>query len=264
MALRTTAFALMPGGIRSNGRLARVLSAVAAGTFSATELQESRVRHWAAFSTEHVSRKQGLFLWEEKFYSKALKPRSKLLVVGAGSGRDVLCFLRADHDIVALDESAPALEELSRRLAQAERTAVIHAGSIVDFQSPDRFDAVIFSWLAYILIPTRADRIRALQQAARVLAAQGGVILISYKPGSGSRALGRLSRAVARLVGGEPPEDFEEFRFSGPPGAARLYHSRFFAPAEIEEEAAQAGLHVIFHDHGVPGWDHPGCLSLRT
>lgn len=261
IATRAIAFALTPGGRRSGGVLARTMAAVAAGTFSEEELAEARTRHWASFADDHPSRKSGLFPWEVRFYSRFLRPEQRLLVVGAGSGRDVLCFVRDGCRVTAIDEAAGALEFLERRLERAELTATIRASSIVEFESPDRFDIVIFSWLAYILIPTRAMRLAALRRAAEALL-PGGRILVSYKPGRGSPHLGRISRTVARLLGGLPCEDFEEFQFSGTASEPRVYHSRFYTPAEIEAEAEAAGLGVVFHHHGAPGWDDPGCIVL--
>lgn len=237
------------------------MTAIAAGTFNERELEEARVRHWASFADEHPTRKQGLFPWEVRFYGRFLKRGARLLVVGAGSGRDVLCFIRDGCIVRAIDESAEALEGLQRRLARAELSADVTASSIVDFESDERFDVVIFSWLAYILIPARKLRLAALRRAEQALA-PGGVILISYKPGKGSPGLGKLSRAVAALTGGWPPEDFEEFQFSGTAALPRVYHSRFYTPEEIEGEAAEAGLKVIDHHHGKPGWDDPGWIVL--
>ncbi len=260
-AVRAVAFALRPGGTRSNSDLARVMTAIAAGTFSESELEQARVRHWAAFADDHPTRKQGLFPWEVRFYSPFMRPGVRLLVVGAGSGRDVLCFIRDGCIVRAIDESADALQGLLRRVAQAELSVDVTPRSIVDFESDERFDLVVFSWLAYILIPARKLRLASLRRAAEALV-PGGRILISYKPGSGSPRLGGLSRMVAKLTGGWPPEDFEEFQFSGTARLPRVYHSRFYTPEEIEGEARDAGLDVISHHHGTPGWDDPGQIVL--
>ena len=260
-AARAVAFALKPGGTRANSGLAKLMTAVAAGTFTERELEEARVRHWASFADEHPSRRNGLFAWEVRFYSPYLRSGTKLLVAGAGSGRDVLCFVRDGCIVTAIDESEDALQLLERRLARAERTATVRAASIVAFESPDRFEVVIFSWLIYILIPHRAARVESLRRAASALV-EGGVLLVSYKPGRGSSRLGGISRAVARLTGGLPPEDFEEFQFHGTWSLPRLYHSRFHTAEEIEDEAREAGLTVIAHHRGSPGWEDPGCLTL--
>ena len=131
--VRRGAFALRPGGARTNSGFARLMTATAAGTFTERELAEARVRHWASFADEHPSRKQGLFPWEARFYKPFLKRGARLLVVGAGSGRDVLCFLRTGCVVCAIDESADALETLKTRLSRAELQARVRASSIADF-----------------------------------------------------------------------------------------------------------------------------------
>ena len=259
--IRALALALRPRGKRVNSPFAKLLTAVAAGTFTAQELAEARIRHWTAFADEHQSRKSGLFDWEVRFYGPFLKSGTRALVVGAGSGRDVLCFLRAGCVITAIDESPEALQSLRGRLQQAELSAIVEPSSIVDFESNERFEVVVFSWLAYILIPLRELRLTALRRAARVLSPEG-VVLISYKPGAGSRRLGQLSRAVARLLGGTPPEDLEDFTFSGSATKALVYHSRFYLAEEIEGEARDAGLCVLQHHRGSPGWDDPAWVVL--
>jgi len=140
-------------------------------------------------------------------------------------------------------------------------TACVRPFSITDFETDDRFEVIIFSWLAYILIPLRASRITALRRAARVLDSNG-VILISYKPGKGSPVLSWISRAVARLLGGTPPEDIEQFNLSGSASLPRVYQSRFYTPEEIEGEAREAGLEVVQHHHGSPGWEDPAWVVL--
>lgn len=261
LIIRSFAFALRPRGKRANSKLAGLITAVAAGTFNTRELSEARTRHWASFAEEHNSRKSGMFDWEIRFYRPFIGPGTRLLVVGAGSGRDVLCFLREGCVVTAIDEAAEALESLRRRLSQAELTADVRPFSIVDFETDDRFDVVVFSWLAYILIPLRESRVVALEKAARVLDS-GGTILISYKPGQGSRVLSWISRAVARLLGGTPPENIEQFLFSGSASLPRVYQSRFYTADEIESEAREAGLAVIQHHQGSPGWDDPAWVVL--
>ncbi len=261
LCVRSLAFALRPRGKRANGVVAKAINAVAAGTFNTIELSEARTRHWANFAEEHNSRKSGLFDWESRFYRPFIGPGRRLLVVGAGSGRDVLCFLREGCVVTAIDEATDALESLHRRLARAELTACVRPFSITDFETDDRFEVIIFSWLAYILIPLRAARITALRRAARVLDSNG-VILISYKPGKGSPVLSWISRAVARLLGGTPPEDIEQFNLSGSASLPRVYQSRFYTPEEIEGEAREAGLEVVQHHHGSPGWEDPAWVVL--
>ncbi len=265
--VRRIAFALRPGGTRANSGLAKVMTAIAAGTFTATELTEARVRQWAWFGDEHGSRKQGLFPWEVRFYSPYLKPGVRVLVVGAGSGRDVLCFLRAGCVVTALDESASTLDKLRLRLERAERDATVICGSIADFVSSERFDAVIFAWLTYIYIPLRSTRVEALRRAADVLA-PGGEVLISFEPGVASTGLRRIARVTANLVGGTPPEDFGHFFCSGPARLPLVYQSRFFTAAEIRAEAAEAGLVVAGQHDGTPAegagaTDDPGTVALR-
>lgn len=260
-AVRTFAFALKPTGIRAQGLLAKVMTAIAAGTFTPHELGEARTRHWAHFAEAHHSRKSGLFPWEVRFYREVLKPGVRVLVVGAGSGRDVLCFVRDGCVVTAIDEAPDAIEALRLRLSRAELSATTRAASIAEFEANERFDVVVFSWLAYILIPSRDLRLESLRRAAAATV-ESGSILISYKPGTGSPRLGRLSRCVATLVGGLRPENFEEFTFSGSPRFPRVYHSRTFTADEIEGEAKGAGLQVIRHHRGAPGWDDPACVVL--
>ncbi|MEO8358811.1 MAG: class I SAM-dependent methyltransferase [Vicinamibacteria bacterium] len=261
LLIRSVALALRPRGKKSRSTLARLATAVAAGTFTEEELAEARIRHWANFADGHGSHKAGLFPWETRFYGRHLKPKSRLLIVGAGSGRDVLCFLRDGHRATAIDESAEALLSLERRLNRAELSADVRSGSIVSFETQDRFDAVIFSWLSYILIPARADRLTALEHAARTLAPDGR-ILVSYKPGSTAPWMGRITRGLAKVLGAASPEDFEEFELQGPAAAPMVYHTRFFTSTEIEGEARAAGLVVQDHHPGAPGWDDPGCIVL--
>ena len=226
-------------------RCSRVMSFLAAGVLDQATLRRSIEGDWANFFAEEHEVRVGLWPWEREFYGRFLEPGSSVLVVGAGSGRDVLALLEAGHRVEGVELSRRSADRARRILADSGLHATIHTAAIEDWTSSVRYDAIVFSWYTYSLIPIAKRRVEILAKLRERLL-PGGRILISYLPHREEPSRGipivawlmRLTRSDWRLE----------------PGDVLIYvprHIRFqhtFRPEEIESEVLAAGLRVVWHE----------------
>jgi SAM-dependent methyltransferase len=251
---RNAAFALLSGAARALDLAARASLYLAAGTLRRDGLKVAITRTWDEFSRSEGEILSGLMAWEKTWYERALKPTDRILLVGCGTGRDLIALLELGYRVDGLDVSERAIE-LARRMLEARRlSATLYTGAIEDVVPDGSVDAVVFSWFCYGYIPQKATRIAALRGVARRLA-PGGRVLISYVPAEASaRSLPiRLTRLVARLTRSDwEPEPGDVL---GPPTADRraVGYEHQFAERELEDEVAAAGLTVVSHERSDVG-----------
>jgi SAM-dependent methyltransferase len=231
------------------------LTAVAAGVQRRADLQASLARLWDDVGGQDGGDETGWLAWERAFYEPQLEPRSRVLLVGCGAGRDLLPLLAAGHAAEGLDIAPRALAACRERLARLGLAAPLHLGAIEDLSLDARFDRVIFSWLVYGYVPGERARIDALAKARAHLAPRGRV-LVSYvrRQPPPSRLPARLAGLAARLArSGWTPAYGDLLLLTRTQGGVGLHFEHHFAPDEMEAEARAAGLQVVEHAVGEHG-----------
>lgn len=229
-------------------RVARGVLYLAAGTLGYDDLQELAKREWQDFNCRDEEVLGGLMWWERDVYDRFLKASDRILIVGSGSGRDLIALVEAGHDVVGLEPSPPSVTLARHHLRGRARSADLIEGAIEDTDLPGTFDVVIFSFYCYSYIPGTARRIGALRKVRDHLNA-GGRIVISYRDLRApfrNRAIW-LTRAAARVTKSDwRPEAHDVLtRLSGQNGLLHFEHR--FTPEELEHEAREAGLDVTYH-----------------
>jgi hypothetical protein len=221
-------------------RCSRVISFLATGVLDQATLRRSIEGDWANFFAEEHEVRVGLWPWEREFYGRFLNPGSSLLLIG-----DMLGLLKAGHRVEGVELSPRAADRARRILADSGLHATIHTVAIEDWTSSVRYDAIVFSWYCYSLIPIAKRRVETLAKLRERLL-PGGRILISYLPRREEASRGihivarlmRLTRSDWRLE----PGDILLFV----PVHIRFQHT--FRPEEIESEVLAAGLSVVWHN----------------
>jgi hypothetical protein len=74
-----------------------MLAYATAGVLTRKELGRASAGRWSDFGIDETYVLSGLFTWEENFYFRFLKPDDHVLIVGAGSGRDLIGLRRAGY-----------------------------------------------------------------------------------------------------------------------------------------------------------------------
>jgi SAM-dependent methyltransferase len=213
-------------------------------------------RHFGAAQTE-PELAGGLFNWEQMFYGPFLRAGDRVLVVGCGSGRDLIPLLEQGCRAEGVEPVAECADRARARLAARGLSAPVYTADIATAALTGCYDVVIFSWLCYGYIPQRARRVAVLRRVRDHLAG-GGRVLISYilaEPAP-RRSTWRLARLAAQLSRADWRPEYGDV-FAVRPDTRRIHFEHHFAPAEIEAEARAAGLAVRLHEH-----DNDGNLAL--
>jgi SAM-dependent methyltransferase len=218
----------------------------AAGTLRRTDLESMFAIAWEDFAADPAVVGSGLMSWERAIVQEFLKPEDRVLVVGSGSGRDLLALRQAGHDVVGVEQAAPAVERARRLFRDHGVSAEMIAARFDQAALPGTFDAIVFSWFCYCYILGAAERTAALAKARAHLNPAGRVI-VSYIAADASprtRAV-NIARAASRLTGAdwraEPNDHF--YPVAGGRPLFAFQHS--FRPDEVEQEARNAGLSVL-------------------
>lgn len=245
---RGLAYATLLRGSSLIERAAKGLRYAAAGILTEDEFfQRTRVVYDTYRATD-VDALAGLHWWEQDVYDRFLAPGDRVLIIGVGTGRDLLPLARAGHDVVGMDCLAGPLAAAQRHLDAAGLSATLIEGAIEHgLPGAAPFDVVIFSDKTYSLIPLVSRRLAALGHARRLLKPNGRIVVSYFETPEvqpqRSVALHWLAAAATRSGWRLSQHDIVEAR--GPKGAW-LHYYHMFTAREFDEEARAAGLRIVY------------------
>ena len=245
----TMPYTFLRGAARAFELASSALTHLAAGTLRLQDLRGAIVNAWEEFGRSEELIRSGLMPWERALYDRFLKVEDRILVVGCGTGRDLIALLKLGYRVEGLDVGPRAIA-LARRILEKEGlSAELHTGPIEAVALPRSFDVFTFSWFCYGYIPQADTRIGVLRKVKAHLN-PGGRVLISYVPAerlSRSLAIG-LTRFAARLTRSDWRPELGDVigRAAGDQHAIHYEHQ--FLEGELENEASAAGLTVVFHE----------------
>ena len=249
--LRLALHWLLHSSARVAAAVATAAEYAAAGCCRLDELQRAVQREWGQheeFTSErHIE--SGLFPWEEDVYRRVLRPGDRVLIVGCGSGRDLLTLLQRGWDAAGLDV-APECTAIARHALESRGLkAELYTGPVESVTLPTSFDVIVFSWFCYCYIPQASRRLAALCRVAEWLR-PGGRVFISYIPSDPShrRWMIRLAEATARLTRSDWRPEPGDVIIGAPTGRYFAHYQHQFREDEIEREARAAGLRVVCHE----------------
>ena len=224
-----------------------VLVAAAAGASDVDEWvlrirqERDEDRSHSLLDDEHVF--SGLAEWENRLFS-CLKTGGTVGIIGCGAGREMVALERQGCIVDGVDMAPRMVDAAKLYLVRAGAKGQVSCGDIFRFRFPrDRYDAFIFSWRTYGMIPSSERRIAVLRRLDEQLD-EKGCIMLSVEPYHGwGRRPARLARQVARLLGNSVslgPGDI----FSPSLGTQHC-----FTREEIEQESHAAGFASVHYLH---------------
>jgi SAM-dependent methyltransferase len=230
---------------RAFERLSRTCIYASAALTPVADLRSAVALSWSGFYADDARITSGLMAWELGFADTWVNDGDRLLIVGCGSGRDVLPFVTRGCQVVGVDPAAPAVAAAARALAARGLHADLHVGFFEDVTLAGPFDAVWLSWFMYGYVPDRRRRVALLRKAASLVTPHGRIVMSVEDPtGPRQHRLWRVGRALGRLSGADweivPGDDLTRI-----PGTTRLNYRHLFAPGEVEAEVADAGLRIV-------------------
>lgn len=217
----------------------------AAGVLRRDELQAASVDQYRRFNLSAIDVDAGLSPAEQHFYGRFLRPRARVLLAGAGTGRDLIALHLLGHDVTGLEPVAEVVDLARGHLDRRGISMTVDVGLIESGELRGPYDAVIFSNGCFSLLQDSAVRIATLRRVAAHLA-PGGRVIVSYHPARAQSSLGRwLTRTAAQLSGADwTPENGDTFtRDAYVAGLIRYHHA--FRPGEFARECDAADLALL-------------------
>jgi len=241
---RQRAFAALYYTARGLESAAAGLYHAAAGLMTHADLRAAITEEWRRFGSTTEASDFSLFEWEKALYERVVERTDKILLIGCGTGRDLIALLQRGHRVDGVDLVPEAVVRARQRLAEHQLEASVRAGDIETIELVERYDVFAFSWFCYAYIPESARRVRILKRLAEHLAPEGR-ILISYVPTDKARRAIRVTRLVARLTRSDwRPEPGDSVAATGD-SMSSVSYQHFFRAGEAEAEAEAAGLRVL-------------------
>ena len=189
---------------------------------------------------EEAHNRSGLHDWERAAIERHFPSGGRVLVTGAGGGREVLALLERGFDAVGYEPNGTLVAagaELMRSLGHDGRLRCCDRDAFPGGR--ERGDAVLVGWGSYMLIPGR-DRRVAFVRAARAAVPDGAPLLCSFftRPPHARyfSILAGTANAVRQLRRRAPVE-------VGDTIAENFAHR--FTREEIERELALGGFRMI-------------------
>jgi hypothetical protein len=169
-------------------------------------------RKHADYAVDSARFRAGLFHWEEEMAGRNFPPPPcRLLIGGAGGGREVYAWASQGYEIVAFEPSPTLARSIARQATLHPGTqawmgryedlpllADINSGAPTDVTTLGPFAAVVLGWPTYSHIRRRESRVSALR---RLAALTDGPVALSFflDKQRDLRATGRLQRLATRL-----------------------------------------------------------------
>jgi hypothetical protein len=183
---------------------------------------------------------QGLKSWEARMVEAHFPGSGRILVTGAGAGREVLALLERGFDAVGYEPNPKLVAAGNDLLCRQGHSARLNMQERDQFPSEaSECDGIVVGWASYMLIPGRRRRVGFLR-AGRERLAEGDPILLSLFAREGNARYSRVVAAVAngirRLLVREPVELGD---------ALSPMYAHHFTRDEIESELREAGFSLV-------------------
>lgn len=198
---------------------------------------------------------EGLTPFEEALLRRAFAPGQLILDVGCGGGREAVPMVQAGLRVVAIDLTVPMLRAVAAHAATCQVTLSALAGNVTVLPFRDQtFDGVAMLGQILALVPTRAQRLAALQSVRRVLRPGGTLVMTTHNRRchwkfrlyfawvNGWR---RLARRLGRRGG---PEDYDRWSrrdLAARPDSGQRLFLHMYDLQEAVADLQEAGFRVV-------------------
>jgi hypothetical protein len=151
----------------------------------------------------------GLFPWEEKVVAGHFADCRRILVGGAGGGREMVALAQLGYEVAGFECNPTLVEYANGLLARKEiPTRVEHVPPDVCPAVDAPYDGIIIGWCAYMHIQGRNRRVAFLRSLRPALKPGAPVLLSFWHINGPARRRLRVTQRVAgplrRLLGREP------------------------------------------------------------
>ncbi len=237
-------------------RLDRLLSGVAMSVLDHDQWTELTAH---IYSARGDYKKEGLFNWEKKWFKESLPPSpGRILVGGAGTGREVTHLIKMGYQVVAFDPARSFVSNTKKLQGQSSCLAfvqgsyedIINQGSntasrlMYTILAHAPYDAVLFGWGSYTHIALESVRVGVLEKCLYL--APGAPVLFSFwmrgddtqrvrtRAWEAGWKIGKFLTRKRMVFDDDPGDDI----------SGRAGYGHFFSRREIENIAKKAGYEI--------------------
>jgi hypothetical protein len=209
----------------------------------------------ATFRADSPSFREGLFVWEARAIREFFPgPPARVLIGGAGGGREAFALVDQGYRVVAFDPAAGlvgSMREKAKALTAGELQGYCAGyddlpvmppapgAAGLDLRTVAPFDAAILGWSSFSHVGSDAARIAAL---SKVSALTRGPILVSYfserTQGGGVPSGGGILGALERRA----------FRRGASMFTTGIGYARLLSDRDLEAMTDRAGLRIVHAD----------------
>lgn len=209
------------------------------------------------YRPDSTSFRRGLFDWEAGAVARHFPAApARILVGGAGGGREAFALLEKGYEVVAFDPAERLVQAMAT--APEARSGKLHAyrggyenlpllrtvggaEPSMDLRKDPPSDAAIVGWSSFSHLRSDRERVETLRQFGSLTS---GPILVSYfgDPATAETPppAGRLRRWVWNRMRRRGPSVF----------SVQIGYYRILRPADVERMVQEAGLRVLAAEHG--------------
>jgi SAM-dependent methyltransferase len=191
-----------------------------------------------------------LFVWEARAIDRYFPPPpARVLVGGAGGGREAFALAARGYRVVAFEPSVALVGKLAKAAEICEHVGVFRGryedlpmiyrmggAGPVDLNALGEFDAAIVGWTSFTHLRHETDRIATLRHFAR---ATDGPILVSFLIGPERPARARTRLSARRLLPIRLHADRGDYFYQS------VGYVHRFTLTEIEAVISRSGLEVV-------------------
>jgi len=112
---RKALYTLLWSAARAFELASGALTHLAAGTLRLQDLRGAIVSAWEEFGRSEELIRSGLMPWESALYDRFVKVEDRILVVGCGTGRDLIALLKLGYRVEGLDVGRRAVADFLLR-----------------------------------------------------------------------------------------------------------------------------------------------------
>jgi SAM-dependent methyltransferase len=227
-------------------RLGRALHWAIVGSLTREDLDSMSADAWKTFGRDEAFVASGLLAWESAAYGEFIRRTDRILLIGSGSGRDLLALRQAGHEVVGVEQSPAPTAQAHALLARHGLTASIVEARFEQAAIPGAFDAIVFSWFSYCHILGTDARVAALRKALAHLAPDGRVLVpyVTIDPPLARRGI-EVARAAGWLTRSDWRAEPADAFYASTEREPVYTYQHSFAKGDVEAEAARAGAEVL-------------------
>lgn len=168
-------------------------------------LTRARYDQWHVNTEARLALGVGLLSWESDLLDRYNIRSGRMLVLGAGCGRETIALARRGLAVVGVEINGNAIHAASQLAVQTGVQPHFHRADFLHLPyKPASFDYLLLSSIMYSVIPGRALRQAWLRNMLRVLA-PGGLAILSFEGRHHPRSrLGRIRTRVTRALADLP------------------------------------------------------------